>query len=91
MSHSQSFVQAGTCFPLSAPWFQVITVAKTNTHDELQTHTIHTKCLCCPFPQLIRDTKDQFNNLICFIFQRLSEGALRAKAAARMLSQSQMH
>lgn len=29
----------------------------------------HTKCLCCSFPQLNCNTKDQFHNLICFIFQ----------------------
>lgn len=37
MNHSQSFVQADTCFPLLAPWLQVVTVANRNTHDEHHT------------------------------------------------------
>lgn len=29
----------------------------------------HSKCLCCSFPQLNCNTKDQLHNLICLIFQ----------------------
>lgn len=34
MNHSQSFVQAGTCSPLSAPWLRVVT-ANRNAHAQL--------------------------------------------------------
>lgn len=68
MNHSQSFVQADTCFPLSAPWLQVVTVANRNTQMNYRHNTI----LCAYvalFLILIMIQKDQFNNLICFIFQ----------------------
>lgn len=46
MNHSQSFVQAGTCSPLSAPWLRVVT-ANRNTQAQLHISTTYHTFPCC--------------------------------------------